>query len=408
MTVLCTTMTSLNTTEAQFLHLLRCGVLQKKPDAGLFPVNGTDWPAIYAIATKQAVAGLVFWAVRNLPKEQQPPRREVFLPWLSDIESVCARNEKLNATCQRVQERFREVGFRTCILKGQGVAALYPDPLLRMPGDLDVWIWPEEVPLGKKRSLEERRAHTLLYIRSVSPEAEVVYHHADFNVLKAVPLEVHFTPSWMNSPCRNRWLQQWFEEQAGSVFNDNARKCGNHYNENENENENPREPGLCVPTADFNAVYLLLHIYRHLFHEGIGLRQIVDYYYALKALEIKNKKLQIKNNAAVLEPLRQLGLLRFCGALMHVMQELFGMSEALMLVPPREREGRKLLSEILAAGNFGHHDTRFKHYEDGTFGAFRTRSLRNLHFIGTYPSEVLWTPIWKIGQYFWRKRKGYL
>lgn len=379
------------TTEAQFLHLLRCGVLQVEPDAGLFPADLTDWQTLYTLASQQAVAGIVFWAVRRLPKDLQPPRKEIFLPWLSDVEQVCATNEQLTATCQRVVARFRKAGFYACILKGQGVAALYPDPSLRMPGDIDVWTWPMEVPLGKKKSLEERRARTLLYIRSVKSDAEVVYHHADFNVLKSAPLEVHFTPSWMNSPLRNRWLQRWFEAQA-ILFNDN-------------DNEKGR---LVTPTAEFNAVYLLLHIYRHLFTEGIGLRQIVDYYYALKALEIKNKKLQIKNNAAVLEPLRTLGMMRFCGALMHVMQELFAMPESMMLVPPREREGRELLSEILAAGNFGHHDTRFKHYEDGTFGAFRTRSLRNLRFLRSYPSEVLWTPVWKIGQYLWRKVKGYV
>lgn len=386
------TTAQLSTTEAQFLHLLRCGVLQVEPDAEFFRPEATDWQALYALASQQAVAGIAFWAVRRLPKELQPPRKEVFLPWLSEIENVCALNEQLTATCQRVVARFRKAGFYACILKGQGVAALYPDPKLRMPGDIDVWTWPMEVPLGKARSLEERRARTLLYIRSVKPDVEVVYHHADFNVLKAAPLEVHFTPSWMNSPLRNRRLQRWMEAQAPQQFSD----------------QQVREPKLATPTAEFNAVYLLLHIYRHLFTEGIGLRQIVDYYYALKALEIKNKKLQIKNNAAVLEPLRALGLTRFCGALMHVMRELFAMPESMMLVAPREREGRELLSEILAAGNFGHHDTRFHHYADGSFGAFRTRTLRNLRFIGTYPSEVLWTPVWKIGQYLWRKCKGYV
>ena len=375
--------TLMPTTESLFLHLLRCGVRQEMPCEEMFRQGGVDWPALRAMAEKQAVTGLVFWAVRQLPKELQPPRREVYLPWLSAVEEISRRNEEMNALCRKVTERLAKAGFRSCILKGQGAAQMYDEPSLRIAGDIDVWLWPESVALGEQGSLSARRARIIEYVRFYRPQEEVVYHHMDFGVLRDVPMEVHFTPSWMNSPWRNRRLQRWFVRQAPRQFGGVG------------------ELGYGVPTMEFNAVYMLLHIFRHLFNEGIGLRQVVDYYYALRALEMKN-------DAVVLEALRMLGMMRFCGALMWVLRQLFGLDEAHMLVPAREREGRLLLEEILLAGNFGKTDTRFRHHANGTFGAFCTRTWRNLGFVRQYPSEVLWTPLWKIGQYVWRKRMGYL
>lgn len=391
-----TTMTGLSTTERQFLHLLRCGVQRIAPDAALFPAAETDWQRLMSLSEDQAVTGVVFWAVRQLPKEQQPPRREVFLPWLSLVEDICQRNEKLNVTCGKVVRRFAKAGFRACVLKGQGAARLYPDPLLRIPGDIDVWLWPEKIPLGQEKSLSERRRAAVAYVRHYNPEVEVVYHHVDFNVLKSALMEVHFTPSWMHSPCRNAWLQRWFERQAGRVF----AGCASEKGLSEIDKHVPHD--FTTPDAAFNLVYMLIHVFRHLFTEGIGFRQIVDYYYLLTSCNLA------KERASAVETLRHLGLDHFAGALMYVLHEVMGLSDEQMLVPARSREGQQLLQEILFAGNFGHADTRFQHYADGTLGAFWTRSCRNFNFIREYPSEVLWTPVWKIGQYVWRRHCGFL
>lgn len=373
-----------DTTERLFLHLLRCGVRQEKPCAEMFSAGGVDWPALMAMSERQTVAGLVFWAVRMLPKECQPPRRDVFLPWLSAVEEISRCNEQMNALCVDATRRFHKAGFHACILKGQGVAQMYADSSLRTTGDIDVWLWPKHVPLGTRGSLSARRNHIIKYVRFYCPGQGLVYHHMDFNVKKDAHMELHFTPTWMNSPWRNRRLQRWVDELSPRQFS-------------------ASEGGYCVPTADFNAIFMLIHIFRHLFTEGIGLRQIVDYYYLLNQEELSREDVR----ADVVATIRMLGLERFGGALMWVLRELFGLDDCQVLVPAREREGAILLHEILLAGNFGKTDTRFSHYDNGTFGAFLTRTWRNMGFIRDYPSEVLWSPLWKIGQYVWRKVNGY-
>ena len=36
-----------------------------------------------------------------------------------------------------------------------------------------------------------------------------------------------------------------------------------------------------MPTTAFNVIYQLTHLYHHFFDEGIGMRQIIDYYYVV-------------------------------------------------------------------------------------------------------------------------------
>ena len=38
---------------------------------------------------------------------------------------------------------------------------------------------------------------------------------------------------------------------------------------------------IAVPTTAFNVIYQLTHLYHHFFDEGIGMRQIIDYYYVV-------------------------------------------------------------------------------------------------------------------------------
>ena len=373
--------TSFGKTDTLFLHLLRCGVTGEEPCADLFPISEEEWSAVWQTAQQQAVSAVVFSAVRRLSQELRPDRQKVFLPWLSETSDITMTNERLFQTCQNICQRFRKAGFHACILKGQGVAQLYPDPLLRQSGDIDVWLWPVAVTLGTTASLRCRRKLIMNYVRRVCPQVRSVYHHVDFNVLKHTDMELHFTPTWMNSPLRNRWLQRWFERQAARQFQE-------------------VEDGFCAPTAAFNAVYLLLHIYRHLFAEGIGLRQLTDYFQLLQSWHPSPQEV-----ADVNATLRKLGVSRFAGALMYVMERVFGLEKSAMLCMPREEEGMQLLDEVMLAGNFGHSDTRFTHYADGTLGAFLTRTRRNLRFLYYYPSEVLWSPVWKLTH--WLRMKFY-
>lgn len=159
---------------------------------------------------------------------------------------------------------------------------------------------------------------------------------------------------------------------------------------------------VAVPTLEMNRIYVLLHIYRHLFDEGIGLRQLLDYYFILVQPCTENER------QTAVRQLKQLGMYRFARAVMYVEQEVFGLDEEHLLVQPSEFYGRRLLEEIMLAGNFGQYDLRIKRQKDEThWHKFNRKVTRNFHFLTDYPEEVIWSPLFKMWHYQWRKRNGY-
>ena len=100
--------------------------------------------------------------------------------------------------------------------------------------------------------------------------------------------------------------------------------------------------------------------------------------------------------------LKQFKMVRFAEAVMWVLQEVFGLEAKYMLTTPNEREGKFLLDEIMMAGNFGHYDLRIiRSQDERLFTRFVRRTIRNLRFLRSYPSEVIWSPIFKIIQRIW-------
>ena len=106
--------------------------------------------------------------------------------------------------------------------------------------------------------------------------------------------------------------------------------------------------------------------------------------------------------------LRELGLLRFAGAVMYVEREVFGLQKENMICEPDEKAGRFLLDEIMRAGNFGQYDHRIRDAHSGGSVMLYMKNVKRLFgMVRFYPSEVLWAPFWKVGHFVWRKAKGF-
>ena len=332
-----------------------------------------DWLEIYAIAKKQALLGVLFYGIRRLPKELAPEQK-LLMQWMVMAEQIRKQNIRLFQDSVKVCQNFENEGFANCILKGQGNALLYPDSYMRTPGDIDIYL-----AGGRKRVMQ--------YINKVCPNQVMRYHHVDFPVMKTA-IEVHFTPSYMFFPVHNRRMQKWFEKVMGEQCNHRV-SLPDGYGE------------IHVPLVSFNVIYILSHLYRHIFTEGIGLRQLLDYYYVL----ISDDLLLIRDR--VQKELKPLGLWKFAQAVMFVMKEVFGLSEDRMIAPTDEKEGRFLLDEIMKGGNFGQYDDRMgsKVGESKIHRYFRM-NLRNLRFVKHYPTEALSEPLFRTWFAVWKKIHG--
>ncbi len=353
----------------RFFQLLRFSI--GASDVFPFDISGGMWEDMYEIAQQQSLLGILFYGIEKHP-EMRPPR-ELLLRWYAISEQIKLANQKTNKAVVELREFFQEQGFRSCILKGQGNALMYPNPYIRTSGDIDIWL-----EGGHDRIME--------FVNGRWSDMLERYHHVEIPAWKGVAVEIHFTPSYMHVPWMNRRMQHWFAEQAEKQFS--------------NRTELPDGAGsICIPTEEFNLIYQLSHIYRHLFSEGIGLRQMMDYYFI-----IRNEELGMRNYE---NELMNLGLRKFAGAVMWVLHEVFGLEEKFYIVPADERRGKLLLEEILIGGNFGQYDTRLGNKDgEGKLHRYFRMSLRNMRFIKHYPSEALCEPVFRTWHFFWRLLNG--
>lgn len=344
-----------------------------------------EWESLYNECEKHALLGIAFAGVEKLPKEQTPPF-DVLAEWLHDAQVAKERNEKLNAECEVLAKQLKHDGLWSCILKGQSNLVNYPEYLrdYRTAGDIDVWCAPiSKQSKGEKKIIE----YALSRAKAANqPLAEVRYHHVELDGVYPVDVEIHQRPSFMCSPLRNIKLRNWCRKFEGA---------------NETASVNGHE--FPVPSVSFNAVYQLVHIYRHLFDEGIGLRQILDYYFVLRSFA--DESLDMKDEC--LKRIEHLGMKRFASAMMYVLLTVFAMPDEYLICKSDEEEGKFLLNEIMQAGNFGRYDERIKRVE-GSYVKVQCNHAfekwkHNLRLIAHYPEEVLWEPIFRVYHWVWRK-----
>ena len=220
-----------------------------------------NWQELYFFASKQALLGLCFDGIERLGKEypeemkQNPIGRELLMTWMGKAQQIRRQNMKVNAVAGKLFAMLREDGMRCCVLKGQGNAMMYPNPYSRTPGDIDVWI-----DASRERIMEYAS-------KKFELEDDIRLQHLETS-LDGVPVELHFFPCSMNNPIYHARLQKWFRRNADL-------QCSNVVSLPDGIGE------IAIPTMAFNVIYQLTHLYHHFFDEGIGMRQIIDYYYVV-------------------------------------------------------------------------------------------------------------------------------
>lgn len=373
--------------ESLFIDLIRVSVgsascLSSTP-------SDSEWEALYDLSKKQSLVGVCFAGVRALQKQHQGPPELLYLKWMGMAAKVQQRNDLMNQRCVEVQQRLNDDGFKSVILKGQGVALYYPDNLrpLRQSGDIDVW-------------MEGGRKKVIDYVQKISPTKEIREIHAHLDLYADTDVEAHFSPGYIRNFKLNKNLQKFFSEMSGICFSNKVRFV--------------EGMSLVVPTTGFNVIHQLAHLHVHLMGGGVGLRQLMDFYYVLKAYvlshDVPREKIQIA--------ISDIGMDKFCGAVMWLLAYVFDGANVStanwrdvcpwMITCPRIDDGMFLLNEILIFGNFGKYDKRFKtSMDDNLIKRFVYPMVRNIKLQRFAPLDWLMSPIWRLYYYSWRKVNGY-
>ena len=261
---------------------------------------------------------------------------------------------------------------------------IYPNPYSRTPGDIDLLLCADRNTID-------------VYLESHFKIESKNLQHAEFEY-HGVCVEAHYFPAYMNNVFYNRRLQRWFKKN-------NDLQCSNIV-------ELPNGAGnIAIPISSYNLIFQLYHLYEHFFDEGIGMRQIIDYYFVLvKSEDLKiggewKANIRVKNLTALQRELKYLGLWKFAGAVMYVLHEALGLPEEKMIAPMDEKRGKLLLAEILNGGNFGQHFTKYGHFtQQGMAKKYFLMIWRNMHFVKYFLAEALSELFFRAWHFFWRMK----
>ena len=335
-------------------------------------LSGIDWQKFYEFAHQQTLLGIVMEGIQRLPKAVAPSQ-ELLMRWFFISQKIAKQSIILDKATAAIYRKISSEGYRCCILKGQGNAVMYPNPAARTPGDVDVWV-------GASR--EEIRQLAQRLIENVGKVEEESLNHVGLTI-KGISVELHSTPAIMCNPLHHHRLQNWLRKSADAQYN-HLVSLASDVGE------------VAIPTASFNVVYQLYHLYHHYLYEGIGLRQFLDYYYVVKNLDLENELSSLQKT------LKHLGLWKFARAVMYVLHEVLGLAEVQQIAPMDEKRGSLLLAEILQGGNFGHHAENRAGALTWQHNIYRLQ--KDWKLMRYYPGECLPEPFYRLGHFLWRMR----
>lgn len=441
-----------------------------------------EWKGLYGLLKKHALLGVGYVAIQKLPKDQWPPNAMI-MQWAGVAQKIRLLNLELNEECRKVVTQLEHDGIGAVVIKGQSNLENYPEELreYRNPGDIDLWTKqtndcgiPIAVQQGDSVEYEYYKgvrgiieyARLQRRVREDKSPFKPLYYHVEYHTDKGTGVEMHYRPSFLCSPIRNMRMQRWFKEQFDVCFQNRCRL------------------GFPVLTSSVNVVYQLVHLHRHVFEGGVGLRQLMDYYFALRVwhndvMECKDLQSQgmwseglgtpVMSAQEVMAVIRSFGMGKFAGAVMFVINDVFGGGNenekgqrrtrretdggpqadyvgeressginrelkemgpqaddvgerklkrinrelkennfaSWMICEPNEKEGKKLLDEIMKGGNFGQYDTRDAALKKGGMmkhGLWKLKRMMRL--VRSYPEEALWEPVFRVWHLGWRKMNG--
>lgn len=372
--------------------------------------SADEWGELYAMAKKQSLVGICFAGVQHLQGQQQCPPERLYLQWMGMAAKIQQRNEVMNRLCAELQAKLSDSGMRSTILKGQGMASLYaisgpstgseqvPEleindlSGLRQSGDIDIWI---DGGLDK----------ALAWAKSQGVVEKLNDHHFDLtlyddspkNTVKDIAIEVHYKPGTLLRRNKDKEYQKWIEQNASAQF-DNTGTLSNG-------------SVINAPTDAFNLIYMLAHMHRHLFSEGLGLRQLMDYYFVLRHALVDNPNWEKVSNMhkIVRQESAKLGLDKFAAGLLWIISEVFGLAMIQMPWTPNQMVGEFLLEEMMRGGNFGHHDETYKLTEGASHGRrLMEKAVNGLRFVKLFPKECVWSTLDYVDSFFYRYKQSKL
>ncbi|MBD1423724.1 nucleotidyltransferase family protein [Sphingobacterium chuzhouense] len=345
-----------------FFELLRMGLWGKGTLSVVEPLSDEDWAVVYQYALNHTVEGILFDSFSLLTEEQLPPRA-LRMKWTVRVDQIERYNLRMGQVTAEQFKDFVQLGTKPILLKGQGVASCYPNPLHRISGDID-WYFEDD------------------------GYDEVGKHLQKKGILVDSALGFSLGYDWQRIHIEHH--RRLFDIR--SLFKASyLKKLENTYR-NKQQSVSIEGQAITLLAPELQILQVNVHILKHLLSFGIGLRQICDaaiLYHAYSAkIDSAQLRLMYKN----------VGILKWVHVLHGILVKYLGLPKEDLPFPyPAKQEVDWMMEEVWHSGNFGFHDKR---YLDGKVSFVSVqpdgarRILRSMRLYFKYaPQEVIFFPI---------------
>lgn len=357
-----------------FYELIRVSI-GTQPTISRLP-SESEWEVLFDMMVKQSLVGVCFVGLNILGADSDDGYARIgmseglFFNWMGLAAQINMKDDVVNEQCVALQKRLAADGLRSSILKGQAVAMLYGEDLcsFRQSGDIDVL-----VDCGRKGVIDFAQKQGLRI-------NHWDYKHLDVKLFEDTAVEMHYRPGVSLNLVRNWKLQKFWKENAGEFYA-NTIQLG--------------EGPIVAPSSRMQTFYIMHHTFRHLISGGIGMRQMMDLYFAFLNRDPKDDEWLRKQVATF-------GMATFAAAAVWIFDEVFGMAMIDTPWSPNEQEGRFMLNEIMIGGNFGKEDSRYKKANSHA-GILGNIIHRILHLASHYGSEALMAPLYYVWHFCWKR-----
>lgn len=285
--------------------------------------NDIDWETVFHESVQQGVSGVLIDGIQSYMTDNPTYKffsnksttdKQKRMQWLGQVmmyERLYAKHEKAMADLARL---YATKDIQMMVIKGYGLSLDWPVPNHRPVGDLDIYNfgkWHEADALVAKtcgiRIDDGHEHHTIFNFNGVSVE-----NHYDFINTKA----------HRNAPKIEARLKALTEKNSIDIEIQGIK--------------------IYLPSADFNAIFLMRHMGQHFAGEHLNLRQVLDWGFFVRA---HHKEVDWK---ATIGFLKEIGIYTFFNQINAICVDYLGFSESYFPSIERDKDlEERILMDIL-------------------------------------------------------------
>ena len=335
--------------------------------------SSEEWSSLFELSQIQAVTGVAFDGAQRVAEKGSKPPFELLMEWIGLSEQIKSQNEIHRSVLKKTLSCLKSHDIDVAFMKGLVVGARYPNPKSRQCGDIDFVV--SEMDFSK----------TLDALDTIGEvDRSLIHEHHGMAFVDGVTLEPHFKVHNFQNPKVDEAMRELF----GEFFPDDLA------HENIDGEDIPTFP------PEYELAILVGHMVNHVYAEGLGLRQMIDF------MMFMNKKYPSIDKEKGIGYLRRVKMERTFRIFTCICERYLGLAKRISGLDYSEKERRFadfMMEDIMKVGNFGRAKRNVGHH-------FLMRPINSYLWVTKRcwllgylcPAEVRWWPFSKVGRFIWK------